>query len=124
MLLLLACVLPSDTNVSSDPAAWEPACGPTDGAATEFHIDADSCEVTTPRATLMVETRDFAAGDSFSIADDSLYAWWSGEQPNPTAATLEILTIDGDVVTFSWSIDAVSGQAEAQFCDRPDLVCG
>lgn len=126
MLLLAACITPTDTGPAKGVATWEPSCGPDDGATTEFRLDADTCEITTtaPRATLMTDTRSFAAGDHFSIADDSLYAWWGGDQPTPTAATLDILAVDGDVLTFAWSIDEESGEAEAPYCERPDLVCG
>lgn len=132
MIFLLACTgatdssAPTDTQVTVSAATSEPACGPTDGAATEFHIDTDTCEVTStaPRATLMVNTRDFAVGDDFSMVDGSLSAWWGGEQPQPTAATLQILGIDGEALSFSWSIDDQSGQADALYCPRPDLICG
>lgn len=130
MLLLVACTTPLDSDTGPKPelgiATSEPGCGPTDGLVREFHLDSDTCEVGTepPRATLQTTRYDLEVGDHFSIAERTLYVWWSGDQPDPTTATLDVVAIDGDVVTFDWSIDAESGAAEAQFCDRPDLICG
>ncbi len=133
MLLALLAGCPETMTTGDTLATANPACGPTDGPARAYIVGTDTCGASPPapfpRLTALKTT--FAAGDHFSVADQTLMAWWHTSEDDfdvPTAATLDVTAVDGDTVTFDWAVEVGgethAGSATAPFCIEETVVCG